>query len=284
MKIRKAVVTAAGRGQRRLPLQEVVDRDGRARSVLRILCDEISDAGIDQVAVVVRPGDEDAFVSAAGDAGARIHFVEQDEPLGYGDALCRARGFVDGEPFLHVVGDHLFVARGDVGCARQLVEVAAREEASVSAVQATREGLIPRFGTVGGRRVAGRERLYEVEKVIEKPTPTLAEQELVVPGLRAGRYLCFFGLHVLTAPVLDLLGAEIDARGAEGVTLSDALAALPARGRYLAYEVEGIRHDLGDRYGLLAAQLQLGLSGVDRDEVLLTVLEVLAQRERGRGR
>ena len=276
MRIQKAVVTAAGRGQRRIPLQEVVDRDGRTRSVLRILCDDVAAAGCEQVAVVVRPGDEAAFEDAAGDVPVRMHFVQQDEPRGYGDALLCAADFVGDDPFLHVVGDHLFVARGGVGCARQLVEVARREGVAVSAVQATRENRIGRFGTVGGHLVPGRSRLYEVERVLEKPTPTVAEQELTVPGLRAGRYLCFFGLHVLTPAVF----AQLRVLGA-GATLTDALASLLGREKYLAYEVEGARHDLGERLGLFSAQLELGLAGVDRDEFLEVVLAVLAERERG---
>jgi UTP--glucose-1-phosphate uridylyltransferase len=111
--------------------------------------------------------------------------------------------------------------------------------------------------------------------VLEKPTPTVAEQELTVPGLRAGRYLCFFGLHVLTPAVLDQLRELGD-----GATLTDALAGLLGRERYLAHEVSGVRHDLGERLGLFAAQLELGLAGVDRDEFLEVVLDVLAQRER----
>jgi UTP--glucose-1-phosphate uridylyltransferase len=276
MRIQKAVVTAAGRGQRRIPLQEVVDRDGQTRSVLRVLCDDVAAAGCEHIAVVVRPGDEAAFEEAAGDVGVRMHFVQQDEPRGYGDALLRASDFVGDDPFLHVVGDHLFVARGGIGCARQLVEVARREGAAVSAVQATRENRIGRFGTVGGRLVPGRQRLYEVERVLEKPTPTVAEQELSVPGLRAGRYLCFFGLHVLTPAVLQQL-RELG----HGATLTDALASLLGRERYLAHEVAGVRHDLGERLGLFAAQLELGLAGVDRDEFLEVVLALLAERERG---
>ena len=77
----------------------------------------------------------------------------------------------------------------------------------MSAVQATRESLLPYYGTVGGRRVPGRQDLYEIEDVIEKPTPTEAEQRLIVPGLRAGHYLCFFGMHVLTPAVMEILGA-----------------------------------------------------------------------------
>ena len=76
------------------------------------------------------------------------------------------------------------------------------EACAVSAVQATRETQLPYYGTIGGRRVAGHRDLYEVETVIEKPTPTEAELRLIVPGLRAGHYLCFFGMPVLTPAVM----------------------------------------------------------------------------------
>jgi len=86
------------------------------------------------------------------------------------------------------------------------VELAEAEACSVSAVQATRESLLPQFGAVGGQPVAGREDLYRIDTVIEKPTPTEAEQRLIVPGLRSGHYFCFFGLHALTPAVMDILG------------------------------------------------------------------------------
>ena len=181
------------------------------------------------------------------------------------------------EPFLHLVGDHLYVARADDGCARPLVEIAEREACSVSAVQATRESLLPHFGAVGGRRVTGSQDLYRVETVIEKPTPTEAEQRLVVPGLRAGHYLCFFGMHVLTPAVMEILGRLL--AGKTRVTLSDALAELARREQYLALEQAERRYDLGGRYGLLMAQLALALSGRDREEVLSQLVELLALRE-----
>ena len=87
----------------------------------------------------------------------------------------------------------------------------------VSAVQASRETLLPYYGAVGGRRLAGRQDLYLVEDVMEKPTPTEAEQHLLVPGLRAGHYLCFFGIHVLTPAVMAVLAELVgqDGRGGE---------------------------------------------------------------------
>jgi len=81
---------------------------------------------------------------------------------------------------------------------------------SVSAVQPTREALLQYYGTVGAKGLPHKRRLYQVEKVVEKPTPTLAEQELIVPGMRAGYYLCFFGMHVLTAEIMEILDEHDD--------------------------------------------------------------------------
>ena len=85
----------------------------------------------------LRPGDETAYARAAGGDVARITFLQQPEPLGYGDAILRARQFVGDEPFLHLVGDHLYVSDSDRRCAEQLIEVATQHECAVSAVQAT---------------------------------------------------------------------------------------------------------------------------------------------------
>jgi UTP--glucose-1-phosphate uridylyltransferase len=162
--------------------------------------------------------------------------------------------------------------------------VAAAQDGPVSAVQPTRENMLPWYGTVGGRRVPQHQGLYEVERVIEKPTPTEAEQSLVVPGLRAGHYLCLFGMHVLTPSVMELLGAALKAAGpSERVQLSPALSQLARRERYLALEIEGNRYNIGVKYGILATQLALALSGADREEVLAQLVEMLAARRNGAG-
>lgn len=280
MRITKAVITAAGRKQRTLPLQTLIDRDGVQKSVLRIIVEEALRAGVEEICVVVCPGDELPYAEAAGDHAGRLRFVQQKAPLGYGHAVYCAKDFVNGEPFLHLVGDHLYVSRGAKSCAQQLVEVAQAESCAVSAVQASRERLLPYYGTVGGRRVPGHQDLYLIDHVIEKPTPTEAEQRLMVPGLRAGHYLCFFGMHVLTPLVMEILARRVaEAGDAGGVNLADALAELASRERYLALENQGWRYDVGVRYGLLIAQLALALSGKDRDEVLSQMLELLALRE-----
>jgi len=100
----------------------------------------------------------------------------------------------------------------------------------VSGVQRTRESLLFQYGTVGGRRVPPRSDLYRVDTVIEKPTPTEAEQRLPIPGIRTGHYLCFFGIHVLTPAVMDILDRRLAESSGTPVTLVDALAELSDRG------------------------------------------------------
>lgn len=284
MEIKKAVITAAGKTQRTLPLQSLVDRDGVTKTALQIIIEEIRQTGVNEMCVIVSPGDEAAYAAAAGPHGSRIQFVEQPAALGYGHAVSCAREFVGGTPFLLLVGDHLYVSGAQKRCAQQLVEVATAEACSVSAVQATHESKLPFYGAVGGRLVTGRKGLFELAEVLEKPTPTEAEQRLIVPGLRAGHYLCFFGMHVLTPAVMDLLAEGVAHAGQQGgVHLTSALAKLANRERYLACELQGRRYDIGVKYGLLAAQLALALDGQDRDEVLSSIVELLASRARWAG-
>jgi UTP--glucose-1-phosphate uridylyltransferase len=288
MYVTKAVITAAGPGQRTLPVQMLIDRDGVEKPLLQIFVEEAVSAGIEEIGVVVAPGDETSYQEAIGDRDglshgdrrAEVTFIRQERPLGYGHAVYCARDFVGGEPFLHLVSDHLYVSGSDKSCARQLVETATAQECAVSTVQATRESLLPYFGAIGGRRIQGRRELYLVETVIEKPAPTEAELRLTVPGLRAGHFLCFFGMHVLTPTIMEILHDQM-AEATPATTLSAALARLAERERYLALEEHAWRYDLGARYGILNAQLALALSGKDRAEVLSLLLELVAQRDLG---
>ena len=278
MRIRKAVITAAGGNQRALPLQTLI-HEGTEKSVLGILIEQALNANIGEICVVVFPGDEARYAQAAGNLAGAVRFVAQEQPArGYGHAIFCARDFVGDEPFLHMVGDHLYVSSGKPGIAR-LVELAEAESCSASGVQPTRESLLPRFGAVAGRRLSGRQGVYRIETVLEKPTPTEAEQRLMVPGIRAGYYLCFFGIHVFTPTLMHLLGRRLAGEPGGALTLSAALAELARQEQYLALEDTGRRYDLGARYGLLTAQLALALNGRDRDQVLTILLELLAERE-----
>ncbi len=281
MNVTKAIVTAAGKGQRNLPLQTLYDSEGIQKSVLNIIIDEVLHAGITDIGIVIHPDDEQSYRAVAGDQAEYITFIHQKEPRGYGHALWCAKDYWNNVPILHLIGDHLYVSRNSNGCAQKVVEVAKVESCSVSAVQATREGLLPNYGAIGGKRVQNKNNLFVVERVIEKPTPTEAEMHLIVPGLRAGFYLCFFGIHVLTPAVLDILDEELKKNSIhpEQVTLSTALNELIHKQQYLALELDDYRYNVGVKYGLWNAQLALALCGKDKETITSMLMEQLLYRE-----
>jgi UTP--glucose-1-phosphate uridylyltransferase len=279
MQIRKAVITAAGKEQRTLPMQTLFDQQGQERSVLSLVVREAVRAGINEICIVVWPGDEEPYARLLAGDSARLTFIPQTEARGYAHAVLCAREFVKDEPFLHFVGDHIYVGAEANGSARRLVELASVESCAVSAVQVTRESLLPLYGTIGGQPVPGKQEIYRVETVLEKPTPTEAEQRLIVPGLRSGQYLCFYGMHVLTPVVFEILDSLMKQSPTGRVSLSAALGMLAQREQYLAMIQRGRRFDVGVKYGLFTAQLALALNGEDRDEVLAELVDVLAARE-----
>ncbi len=279
MRIRKAVITAAGQDHAHLPLQTLVDRFGQIRPALRLTLDEIVEAGIEEIAIIVRPGQAEPYLTAAGSHAPRLQFFEQHMPRGYGDAILRTREFTADEPFLHLVSDHVFLSRTSTNCAAQLIQAATKHQCSVSAIQPTRENEVIFFGAVGGTPVAQNDNLYQVNTVIEKPTPTIAEQRLIVAGQRAGYYLCLFGMHVLTPGIMRLLQQSLDRTPpGQNIDLSGSLNQLAQSERYLALEIEGSRYNISYKYGLLLAQLAISLSGSDRDLILTELVHLLATR------
>jgi len=275
MKISKAVITAAGPDHQHLPLQTLVSSSGDTKTVLSLLLDEAFNAGIESIGIVIAPGTQRDFKSAVNGHLEKVTFIEQTESLGFGHAVLIASDFVGSDSFLLLVGDHLYLSCQESSCMRQLIEVASQENCPVSAVQATHESLLPYYGVVGGKRVSGNPRLYEVETILEKPSPTEAEQSLIVPGLRAGNYLCFFGMHVLTLSFMEELArSSVDPSGR--LPLTPSLDANAQNERYLALELEGRRFNIGEPYGLLRANLGMALAGPERDEIMASIIELIA--------
>ena len=275
-RVTKALITAAGPAQRRLPLQTLTDRDGAQKPALAILLDEMLAAGIEHVGLVHAQGDRAAYEAVLAPYAAKLTNIEQPAPLGYGHAVLCGREFVGRQPFLLQVSDHLYVSSAAKSCTRQLLDIAEAEDCAVSAVQPTHESQLQYYGAVGGSLVPGRSGLTAIEHVLEKPTPTVAEQQCLVPGLRAGYYLCFFGMHVLTPALFDLLDAARQADPSAKLGLSPALNALADREKYLAAILDGRRANLEAHFGLLRAQVALGLSGASRSDILALLPEELA--------
>ncbi len=318
MQIKKAVITAAGRGVRMYPAADtvqkgmlpVVDRDALSKPVIQIIAEEAIESGIEEICIVCAPDDErhylrqlkslreNLLVAYKGIDWAqnqaerldnvlrRLRFVAQAEPMGYGHAVYCAKDFVGKEPFLLLLGDHLYVSDlpGE-RCAEQVLRLATQQECAVAAVHPTREHLVGRYGTLFGKRVPEHPGVYQIEKIIEKPSLSVAELELITPGLRAGFYLCFFGMHVLPHTLFTLLEKQISRKErANGeFQLTPALQDLARQEKYLALEVQGSRYDIGAKFGLLQAQIALAMAGRDSEQVLTTIVELLAEAQARRG-
>ncbi len=317
MQVRKALITAAGRGARLYPatstvqkaMLPLIDRDGVAKPVIQIIAEEALASGIEEICILCAPGDEEQYLAQfgllresllaahqggswaeaqadrIGDLLARLHFAVQEEPRGYGHAVYCGRHFVGSEPFMLLLGDHLYVPRENgTHCAELVMGLATQAKCAVSTVQSTREHLIGNYGTLAGVHVPDLPGVYQIERIVEKPSVSLAELELQTPGLRVGHYLCLLGMHVLTPEILEVLGESIESDGgSEGeYQLTPALHELAQRQKCLALEVDGRWCDIGQRYGLLRTQIALGMAGADHTEVLGAIADLLTEARLGR--
>src|SRR6187551_351828 len=224
-KVRKAVITAAGRGTRQYPASTavqkemfpLVDRDGLTKAVIQIIGEEAIDSGIEQICLVTQPGEEgqyreyfrrldDDMVKSfrgkdwailesekLGAFGERLHFAEQRSPEGFGHAVYQAREFVGDEPFLLLLGDHVYISDTKDRCARQLIRVYEQYALeAVTGVQPTLERLLHLFGVIRGAPVDANRGIHKAELIIEKPAIEVARERLATPGLPAGNYLAHF--------------------------------------------------------------------------------------------
>ena len=310
MKIQKAVITAAARNERLYPaattvrksMLPVIDIDGINKPIIQIIAEEALQSGIEEICIVCAGGDEERYLESfqtlyntslkiyqpnSGSASQaqsiknildRLTFVVQPEPLGYGNAVYQAKNFINNEPFLLLHGDYLSISSlSNKRCSKQIIDLAIEEECSVAAVNPTLEHQISKYGTLTGRNYKTYNSVYRIEKIIEKPSISQAEIELKTAGLRAGYYLCFFGMYVFQPILFDLLSEEIHANSGKNILLTPVQQKLAQNEKYLALEIQGRRYDTSKMYGLLQAQIALGLAGHMRDEVLTTLVQTLAE-------
>ncbi|HEX5244336.1 MAG TPA: sugar phosphate nucleotidyltransferase [Tepidisphaeraceae bacterium] len=308
-KVRKAVIAAAGRGRRHYPASSVVpkemfplvDRDGVTKPVLQMVVEEAFYSRIEQICIVAAPGKDSLYrqhfaqtdtpipqdwarleSEKLAELGKHISFVLQDEPLGLGDAVYRAREFVGGEPFLLLLGDHVFVSDTKDRCARQLI--AAFEELpfdALTGVQPNPERLLHLFGVICGIPFDPERGIYRAQRIIEKPSIDQARRELATDGLPMGNYLAHFGMHIFTPAIFDALEFMIrqDIRSNGEIQLTAAQEHLRLQtNNYGCMIVRGQRCDTGVPYGLLETQLTLGLAGIHRTEVCEVVTRILASQ------
>ncbi|MCX5658515.1 MAG: sugar phosphate nucleotidyltransferase [Planctomycetota bacterium] len=316
-KVRKAVITAAGRGTRQYPasstLQKemfpLVDIDGLTKPVIQIIGEEAINAGVEEICIVTQPGDEKQYkdyfrkmndetlkafkgkdwaIRASErleDFGKRLTFVAQHSPEGYGHAVHQAREFVGNDPFLLMIGDHIYISAQERNCAAQLIDrYQAGNAKAVSAVQATPSKLLHLFGTLSGEATDIAAGIYDVNAIIEKPSEEYAAKNMRTAGLPPGLYLCHFGMHVFPPEIFDAIGHHIDKNIREKgeIQLTNAQefmrSDLLKPGDYAACTIEGQRFDTGIPYGLMESQLALALAGKHRSEIVEAIAKLLAEQ------
>jgi len=280
-RIRKAVIPAAGLGTRHFPgshavmkeLFPVVGKDGICRALLHYHLIELAAAGIDEVCIIVQPGDDTTirdYFKGPSDAylkrlekypklhdearsmrawADRLTFRAQTTQEGFGHAVYQTHDFAAGEPILLCLGDHLFRGSPESPHA-QLTRIAAETGATktVSAVNRIAPHELKGYGTIAGRRRADRPELIDVDLIIEKPDVATAREKLRVDGLAPDEFLGWFGMHVLAPSIYDILAKMIrdDTRDSGEFQLTRAQELQRQAEGYLALEIHGgQRFDFG---------------------------------------
>jgi len=278
--IRKAVIPVAGLGTRHFPashavkkeLFPIVGRDGVARALFHYHLLELAAAGIEEICVIVQPGEEAmirAYLQGPGEGYLRrlekypallreaeqmrgfakqIRFAAQREQEGYGHAVFQSEEFAGGEMVLLCLGDHLFRGKA-VSPYQELARMAAVSRGrSVSAVNRISAGELKGYGTIAGARRADNPQLIDVSLIIEKPDVAVARAKLRVNDLPGETWLGWFGMHLLAPSIFDVLREMIrdNVRDNGEFQLTRAQEIQRQREGYLALEMSGAeRFDFG---------------------------------------
>lgn len=276
-KVRKAVIPAAGFGTRLFPATKVVkkeffpiiDREGRAKPVILAIVEEAISAGIEEVGIVVQKSDRqlfDDFFKAPSkkelfeklssqnqeysqylqDLGSRITILTQDEQEGYGHAVFCAKEWVKDEPFLLLLGDHLYASDSEASCASQLLDVYEQVAQSVISLRVTPAEVIHHYGCVAGV-LQESEAILSVTQIYEKPDIEYARSHLHMEGMKDDKFLSVFGLYVLEPKIFDYLEENINQNIRERgeFQLTSCLERLQQEEGMTGYVVKGQCFDIG---------------------------------------
>lgn len=276
-KVRKAVIPAAGFGTRLFPatkatkkeLFPIIDRDGIAKPAILLIVEEVLEAGIEEVIIVVQEEDLDDFrrlfntqISIENynklsrrsqeyakrilEMGMKVSFVTQSTQEGFGHAIYCTQEAVGDEPFLLMLGDHLYRSNGDRSCAQQLMDAYVQHGTNILGLRRTPEGQIANFGTVAG--VWLEENLVlNINEFAEKPTIDYARLNLRVPNLPDDEYLTVFGQYIIKPQLFTFLKEHIDhnVRERGEFQLTSALDRLRKEDGFLGVIMDGRRYDIG---------------------------------------
>jgi len=249
----------------------VVGADGRARPVILAIVEEALAAGIEEVALLVQARDRETFhelfcapppadhynkLSKADQAyserllaiGRRVTLLTQETQEGFGHAVYCAREWVNGEPFLLLLGDHLYTSDTAACCARQVIEAFERTGLSAVGVMETPAAEVHHYGCVTGAwRQGHASAVLDLSEFAEKPTAEYAREHLPVAGLAEDTFLSVFGVYVLKPEIFELLEHNIsrNLRERGEFQLTSCLEGLRRNDGFVGVRVRGRRYDVG---------------------------------------
>lgn len=286
-KVRKAVIPAAGLGTRFLPATKAIAKEMLPiidKPTIQFIVEEAIASGIEDILIVTgkakRPiedhfdanleleqnlsskGKDELLALVEETTGINIHFIRQKRPLGLGHAVLQAKAFVGNEPFVVMLGDDIM--EDDVPLTKQLMNTYDQTKASALAVMEIPHEDTDKYGVVAPNEEVS-EGLYDVNHFVEKPKPENAPSNLAI----IGRYL-------LRPEIFDILEDQEPGLGGE-IQLTDAIDTLNKTQRVFAHEFKGKRYDVGNKMGMLEANIEYGLTHPEvKDELVVYLKELVA--------
>ena len=282
MRVKKAIIPAAGLGTRFLPATKAQPKEMLPivdKPTIQYIIEEAVAAGIEEILIITgrnkraiedhfdksveleyqlqKNGKDEVLKMVQNISNlANIYYIRQKEPKGLGHAISCAKTFVGDEPFAVMLGDD--VVDSEVPCLKQLIDCYSKYETSIIGVQEVPESEVSKYGIVDG--VSVEDRVYKVKDVIEKPKASEAPSNIAI-----------LGRYIITPRIFDILENTKPGKGGE-IQLTDALKTLISEEDMYAYNFEGRRYDVGDKEGFLEATVEYALK---RDELKETFMKYL---------
>ncbi|WJH32312.1 UTP--glucose-1-phosphate uridylyltransferase GalU [Paenibacillus aurantius] len=289
MKVRKAIIPAAGLGTRFLPATKAMPKEMLPivdKPTIQYIVEEAIESGIEDIIIVTGKGKraiEDHFDSSfelehnllekgkldllnavqESSTMADIHYIRQKEPRGLGHAIWCARKFIGNEPFAILLGDD--IVHAEKPCLKQMIEQFDRFESSVVGVQPVSDEEVSRYGIVDGTEIE--KGLHSIRHLVEKPAKGEAPSNLAI-----------LGRYILTPAIFDILGSQKPGAGGE-IQLTDGIAELNRHEAVYAYEFQGTRYDVGEKMGFIQTTLEYALRREDLRYGLLDYLSKVVEKE-----
>lgn len=293
MKVRKAVIPAAGLGTRFLPATKAMPKEMLPivdKPTIQFIVEEAKKSGIEDILIVTgknKRAIENHFDSnpeleqdlkdtgkvellklteEITDLGVNLYYTRQPHPAGLGDAIFRARSFVGDEPFVVMLGDDLM--RDEVPLTKQLINDYNQTHAPTLAVMKVPHEEVSKYGVIAPEGKINDD-LYNVKSFVEKPPVAKAPSDLAI----IGRYL-------LTPEIFDILATQKPGRGGE-IQLTDAIDTMNKTQRVFAHVFNGQRFDVGNKEGYLETSIEYGLSHPEiKDELRQYIIKMGAELEK----